>query len=96
MIKQTIRVIPVRNGVWCRLGNGKAGVLAKDKRTGVETLKEFYPGDYEIINVSQEDAKSVNMNINSQSVNTNTAHLTETNPDNNLKNSQETVKSEVN
>ena len=63
-MKNIIRVIPVRNGVFCRIGGegpkgilpGKCGVLAKNKTEGINILKELYPADdYEIFDVNQDD-----------------------------------------
>ena len=76
-MKNIIRVIPVKNGVFCRIGGegpkgilpGKCGVLTKNKTEGINILKELYPEeDYEIIDVNQDDNhrpfKPVNKPVN--------------------------------
>lgn len=62
-MKRIIRVIPVSNGVFARLGGdgpkgiqpGKCGALFPNKTDAINAIKERYPADeYEIIDVNED------------------------------------------
>lgn len=86
-MKNIIRVIPLRNGVFARLGGGgtngilpgKCGVLDANKTIAINKLKELYPADdYEIIDVNQEDHNRPFKPVNITKIQTETTKTTPT------------------